>query len=116
MIKRLPRYAETRFAEFCAEAGVLCHHAEEDESGWDYLIEFPAQRSFTPADTHPPPTTAFVQVKSTSTNKLSCFVKLSTARRAALDTEPWFVVLMRKTIQDESPRIFAVDVWEDIIR
>jgi len=61
-IKRLARFAETSFASLCAAAGALCHQSQEDENGWDYLVEFPADNLVGPADTHPPVKRAFVQV------------------------------------------------------
>jgi hypothetical protein len=36
------------------KAGALCHKVEEDESGWDFLIEFPAKPFAGPADMQPP--------------------------------------------------------------
>lgn len=50
MIKRLPRYAELKLQSLCAEAGALCHGVDEDESGWDCLIEFPEKDFPGPAD------------------------------------------------------------------
>lgn len=94
MIKRLPRFAETKFAVMCAEFGALCHKSEEDENGWDYLVEFPLEVSGAPADAVRTIPHAFIQVKSTVTNRTSCRVKLSNALKAAESTQPWFVLLM----------------------
>ena len=60
MIKRLPRYAETELQRLCAKAGALCHAVDEDESGWDRLIEFPEKEFPGPADTRPPRAVAYV--------------------------------------------------------
>jgi hypothetical protein len=78
-IQRLARYAETRFANLCAHSGALCHESQEDENGWDYLVEFPDDAATGPADTHQPGKQAFVQVKSTRNGRLSCSLKLSNA-------------------------------------
>jgi hypothetical protein len=116
MIKRVPRFAELRFAELCAGEGALCHHSEEDEGGWDYFVEFPAQPLAAPADTHPARKSAFVQVKSTRQHRLTCRLKLSNALRAAQEQRPWFVVLIIADAKNKPPRVYAVHVWEDLIR
>ena len=63
--------------------GGRCTKTDEDEGGWDFLVEFPQPPLPPPADTHPAPRTAFVQVKSTETDKLTFRVKLSNAHNAA---------------------------------
>jgi len=112
-IKRLARFAETSFANLCADAGVLCNESQEDENGWDYLAEFPPDAAVGPADTHPPAKRAFVQIKSTRNNRPSCAVKLSNALKAAQSRDPWFVVLMTET--RAKPKIYAVHIWGDLI-
>jgi hypothetical protein len=116
MIRRVPRFAETKFANLCAVAGALCHPVGEDESGWDFHIEFPQPPLAGPSDTHPPPKNAFVQVKSARKHQLACRVKLSNALRAARSPQPWFVVLMTANAKSESARFYAVHVWEPLIR
>jgi hypothetical protein len=116
MIRRVPRFAETKFENLCAIAGALCHQAEEDESGWDYFVEFPAQHPPGPADTHPPPKSAFVQVKSVRQYRLTRRVKLSNALRAAQSPHPWFVVLVIANARNEPARLYGVHVWKDLIR
>lgn len=69
-ITRLARFAETNFATLCAAAGALCHESQEDENGWDCLVEFPVAGATGPA---------FVQVKSSRNSRPSCSVKLSNA-------------------------------------
>src|SRR5713101_5513625 len=109
-IKRLARFAETSFASLCAEAGALCNESQEDENGWDCLVEFPADLAIGPADTHPPAERAFVQVKSTRMNRPGCSIKLSNALKAAQSRDPWFVVLTVET--GAKPKICAVHIWE----
>jgi hypothetical protein len=112
-IKRLARFAETNFANLCAASGVLCNESQEDENGWDCLVEFPADKSDRHADTHPPAKCAFVQVKSTRTTRPSCPMKLSNALKAAQSRDPWFVVLMVAT--GAKSKIYAVHIWEPLI-
>jgi hypothetical protein len=114
MIKRIPRYAETKFSNLCAIHGALCHHSEEDENGWDYLVEFPQHPGPTPADTRPAPSTAYVQVKSTSKKQLTCRVKLSNALRAAQSLQPWFIVLIAVDARQRTA-VYGVHVWRGLI-
>jgi hypothetical protein len=116
MIRRLPQWAEREFARLCAVEGVVCNHAEEDESGWDFHVEFPQQPIAAPADMHPARKTAYVQVKSTRRrDALVCPVKLSNALRAAQSLQPWFVVLVVADAGNEATSIYAVHVWEALI-
>jgi hypothetical protein len=116
MIKRLPRFAELRLATLCAESGALCHKVEEDESGWDRLIEFPRPDAAGPADTHPPRKRAYAQVKSARNQRLSCRVKLSNALGAAQSPEPWFILLVTARAGKGPVKIYAVHVWDGIMR
>jgi hypothetical protein len=113
MIERLPRYAEIELQRLCAKAGALCHSVDEDESGWDRLIEFREKEFSGPPDTRPPRAVAYVQVKSVEKG-LTCRVKLTNALRAAQSPQPWFIVLV--TGETQPPRVYAVHVWEELIR
>lgn len=94
MIKRLPRYAELTFARACALAGAVAQSPDEDQYGWDYLVEFADRPRPGHADLHPPAPKAFAQVKSTEKAHRSCRIKLSNALRAARSNDPWFIILM----------------------
>ena len=108
-VKRLARYAETSFASLCALGGALCHESQEDENGWDYLVELPEDERSGPADTAPPGKQAFVQVKSTLNPRLSCSIKLSNALKAARSPDPWFVILMVDGAP--GPKTYAIHIW-----
>lgn len=115
MAERLPKYAERLFALFCSEAGALAHKAEEDENGWDYLVEFPKPPHPGPADTHPPAPTAYVQIKSTKTGKRSCRIKLSNALKAAQSRQPWYIVLLRFDKNGKLVNTYAVHFWDQLM-
>jgi hypothetical protein len=116
MIKRLPRFAELRLQSICAEVGALCQEVDEDESGWDFLIEFEHETHPGPADTHPAKKKAFVQVKSAERHRLTDRVTLSNALRAAQSRQPWFIVLMvRSETEGEAVKVYATHVWEQLI-
>ena len=117
MIRRLPQWAERYFGTLCAAEGVVCNKAEEDESGWDFHVEFPQQPLAGPPDMHPARITAYVQVKSARRRDgLVCRVKLSNALRAAQSPKPWFVVLVVADAGNEPTSIYALHVWEALIR
>lgn len=116
MIKRLPRNAELKLQSLCAEGDALCHRVDEDESGWDFLVELPAKTYSGPADMGPPRTSAYVQVKSAERERLTCRVTLSNALRAAKSSQPWFMVLVAQTADGQSTRLYAVHFWEGLIR
>jgi hypothetical protein len=118
MTRRTPKWAERLFATKCSAADALCHKAEEDERGWDYLVEFPARPlpPPAPADTHPLPKNAYVQVKSNETGRLFFRVKLSNALNAARWPSPWFYVLIVRGSGNRPNKIYAIHVWEELIR
>jgi len=116
MIKRLARFAELQLPTLCAEVGALCHQVEEDESGWDFLVEFPPKAYAGPADTHPARKCAYVQVKSAQRQRLSCRLKLSNALLAAQSPHPWFVVLGVARTRNKPLKLYAVHVWEELMR
>ena len=116
MIKRFPQFVEREFTSLCAVEGALCNKAQEDEGGWDFFVEFPIQPLAAPADTHPPRKTAFVQVKSARKHQLTCRVKLSNMLLAAQSPYPWFLVFMTDDTGHRSTRIYAVHIWDQLIR
>lgn len=79
---RLPKYAETTFERACSSADAYAHPPEEDRNGWDYMVEFADRKHPGPPDLHPPGSKAFVQIKSSSGQRLTCRVKSSNALKA----------------------------------
>ena len=115
MIGRLPRFAELKLQSLCAEANALSHKTEEDERGWDFLVELPAKPFDGPPDMRPSSPDVYVQVKSTRNNRLACPIKLTNALLAAQSPHPWFVVLVRARPGGQT-KLYAVHVWEAIMR
>lgn len=114
---RLPRFSkqgEREFARICADAGIICQKVEEDESGWDYLIEFPTSDITGPgAEDQTGGVHAYVQVKSTTGKKLTTKVSVSNALRSVQHSSPWFIVLFTKT--DGEVRIYSRHVIGDLL-
>jgi hypothetical protein len=112
---RLPRYAEHSFARACSAADAVPHRPDEDQNGWDYLVEFDNKSRGGLADTHPPASKAFVQIKSSIGKRLSCTVKLSNALKSAQSRWPWFVVLYSAPRGSKGPAIYAKHIWQEAI-
>ena len=116
MTSRLPKYAERYFAGACSLAGALAQPPDEDERGWDFLVEFPKAKHPGHADTHPPPPSAYVQIKTARTGKRSARVKLSNALHAAQSRQPWFVVLLDFDKKGQLTHAYAVHIWDELMR
>ncbi|MEO9299315.1 hypothetical protein [Devosia alba] len=110
---RLPPFAERHFAAMVSEYDGLCHGVEEDESGWDYLVELPAREYDGAADSQPPRQRAFVQVKSIQGAKASVPITLSNLLKSAQDPNPWFIVLIKK--RQGTPVLYIKHFWKHLI-
>lgn len=110
---RLPAYAERFFATQVSDHDGVCHKAEEDVNGWDYVVELPNAPHPGPADSQPPHDRAFVQVKSVTGTKTSIKVRLSNLRKSAQDHNPWFIVLIKKV--DGKPVLYIRHFWKELI-
>ncbi|WP_404294196.1 YfbU family protein (plasmid) [Microvirga sp. RSM25] len=117
MPPKIPRVAEYQFAQMCAEFGATSNKSQEDETGWDYIVEFPPTEAVgLPADMRPASRSCLVQIKSTTTGQFSCRLKLSNALRFAKASLPCFVVLFRfDKAGKEPPRVYAAHFWEELI-
>lgn len=112
---RLPDYAEHSFARACSAGDAIPHSPKKDENGWDYMVEFDGKAIEGHADTRPPASKAFVQIKSTSKNQLACSIKLSNALKAAQSGLPWFIVLYVAPKGSRKLAVYAKHVWQNEI-
>lgn len=113
---RTPRLAETLFEAACQAAGLTANRSQDDQFGWDFLLQFPAERRGGPADLDAPGATCLVQVKSTRSGRLSIRLKLSNALRFAKEPIPCFLVLLDFQAGATSPSAAYVrHVWTDEI-
>jgi hypothetical protein len=110
---RLPPFAERHFAAQISEYDGLCHRVEEDESGWDFVVELPVREYDGPAESQPPRSRAFVQVKSIRGSTTSVSVTLSNLLKSAQDPNPWFLVLIKK--HRGKPILYIRHFWKDLI-
>lgn len=93
MIKRdLGREGEDAFSGWCNNAGISCNPSTNDKYGWDFIVEFPTDRTEgIPIDSLPPPIECKVQVKSTEGNRKGEQVKVSALYRLVKYGNPAFV-------------------------
>ena len=91
----------------------LCHRVDEDEGGWDYVVELPHREYDGPAESQPPRQRAFVQVKSVEGASTSVPITLSNLLKSAQDPTPWFIVLIKK--RHGEPVLYIKHFWKDLI-
>jgi hypothetical protein len=116
MIRNIGRQGEQLFSLLCAQAGVTCNPSQQDDNGWDHLIEFPAVAFARKAiDLQPVQKTAFVQIKTTGQGRPETRIKLSNALRMAKSPQPFFLVLVALDGNGGVPKIYAVHIWESLI-
>lgn len=87
--------AETRIRTLAAKNSLTCNKAQEDEKGWDFLLEFPPgacgdAHIGAPLDQGPSPPKCLVQAKGTTTDTQYKSVKLSNWRSLVRSPLPAF--------------------------
>ncbi|WP_323799904.1 hypothetical protein [Parasphingorhabdus sp.] len=115
-IERLGPWAEKSFSTLCSEFGVIANKSEEDETGWDFLLEFPQATIIDlPPDLQKIELSARAQIKSRERGKLVARLKLSNAHRFAASPEPCFVILAAATDGGHPVQYYAKHFWKDEI-
>lgn len=105
---QLGELAEAEFKRWTAQAGLVANKAQQDRTGWDFLVEIPDIETTLPADVHGPWQTAKVQVKGVHSHVERKSVKLDNWAHAVRDLTPFFFVVV--VIDDsvhESPQVTA---------
>ena len=107
MSQRLGRAAEDEFKLQCSTVGITCNPSQEDDHGWDFIVEIPASASAeTPYDQAPATKAALVQVKCTGGARRRGSMKVSNALELAKRVEPCLLVLYHEAVPGDR-RIFA---------
>lgn len=108
------RRGEKLFSTLCSDAEVTCNKSDEDDYGWDFLIQFPARsRPLVAIDQQPGPVAALVQVKTTEGDGRSASISLANALRYAESPLPIFIILI--VLGENGPQYFAKHVWTPMI-
>lgn len=113
---RQPRYsklAELEFEHFCGQIDAVCNRVSDDQTGWDFIVEFrPDDDPEVPPDLRPAPRRAFVQIKHSTSESNVCELKLSNALRYAEDEQPWFVIFFSYDEGSSKPgNVYVKHIW-----
>jgi hypothetical protein len=93
--ERLGHAGESQFTHLCDLANLTCNKSHRDETGWDFIVEFPmtAPRQSLTLDQRAPEV-CHVQLKTTAvTGRGRVSVKLSAVERLAKDVRPALIVV-----------------------
>jgi hypothetical protein len=108
---------EDTLALLCSAEDVVANRVEDDQRGWDFLLQWPLPPSDLSPDLRPTPLSCFVQVKSRNRPVKSWKLKLSNALRYAQENQPYFIVLMIFTPGQLSPtKIYVQHFWTEQMR
>lgn len=109
--RKLGRLGEKEFGRLCTLQGASCNKSEEDDHGWDYIVEVePEENSALPADLRKRITRALVQVKSTRSKGQKAKVSLSNALKAIKTDLPCFLALMMFD-ENELKEVRLIHFW-----
>lgn len=88
------RLGETTFRFWCDQAGLISNQSVVDATGWDFLVEFPAEQELllTPSKIHTPSHTCKVQVKATNGRDKKVRITLSNLKRLVTEPLPTFLI------------------------
>jgi hypothetical protein len=88
------RSGEKRFSTLCSDEGITCNPAQEDDHGWDHVVQFPHKPVVgVPADLQRALPPVFVQTKTQSSEHPKVRMKLTNALALARSPNPCFVVI-----------------------
>jgi hypothetical protein len=111
---------ESIFEQWTNQVGIVPNKVQQDETGWDFFIEFPQERAVQPLtlplDKAVPPLGCLVQVKSTDKRKGCWAVKLSNWWRLVNNPVPAFFLVLEFDAQPNPQRAFLVYIHEQYMR
>lgn len=108
---------ESQLVSWCAQRGISANKAHPDRTGWDFLVEYPADADDTVAlDKQPAPIQCLVQVKATDGTSGRCNVKLTNWWRLVKTPLPAFFLVFEFDGHDTCQRAYCIHVWERQIK
>lgn len=121
LIRSLPDWAETQIQDRCDRLGIYRQRPTQDRTGWDFILEIPAEPSdLLPADKQPDEQSAKLQIKSKRTGKAGASINLLNARRFAHDSLPCFIIQFVATGGGDPVAVyvrhFSFDLIEETLR
>ena len=97
------KMGEKIFSYWCSTAGLVVNKATEDETGWDFHVEFPftSNPDFPlPLDMQKSPIECKIQVKATNTQNKSVQITLSVLHRLVKSPLPAFIAFIRHYLKN----------------
>lgn len=116
MSRFLGRSGEKAFSFLCSRKGVTCNQPQEDDHGWDHVVEFPhLPAPQISADLQPMVPAVFVQTKSHESDGLEVRMKLSNAMKLIRSPNPCFVLLANIPAGGSVVTWHAVHFWSGLM-
>jgi hypothetical protein len=118
--RNLGGMGEHKFGHWCAEVGLTSNPSQEDNKGWDYIVEFPfVSDDSISADMQTSPIKCQIQVKATDEidrKKVSVKnITLSNLRHLATAHIPTFILFIEYKGQTEPCQAFLVHIDKVLI-
>lgn len=109
------RRGEKAFSLLCSRHAVTCNKADEDDLGWDYVLQFPPPSMLhLPIDQRSSGVAALVQIKATQVDARHWSISLKNALALIRSPLPAFIVCVE--IDADGRETFrAIHLWRDDI-
>ncbi|WP_152681880.1 hypothetical protein [Chromobacterium subtsugae] len=105
---------ESRFAEICADAGLICNDSKRDRAGWDFVVDFPIQsQANLSMDHRRAPISCLIQVKTIKDKNNRFSIRLNMAERLAKDNRPCFVYVFKVNEMLEFSGFYLIHILND---
>ncbi|MFV7760574.1 DUF4365 domain-containing protein [Shewanella algae] len=110
---QIGKIGEKTFETWCAQAGLISNQSLDDQTGWDFYVEFQNKKLVEAHDQAPQ---CKVQVKTTSTDKDYVQVTLSNLQRLATDHLPAFFIFIRLNELGDVIQGYIVHVGKELMK
>lgn len=115
-MRRIGRMGERFFGIWCDSVNLTANGSEVDETGWDFVVEFPNDSNDRlPRDMMPAPIECKVQVKSTDHRRRGESITLSNLERLVKAKLPAFFCFIEFEGTNEPQAAYLVHVGKEII-
>lgn len=115
-MRKIGRMGERFFGIWCDSVNLTANGSEVDETGWDFVVEFPSSSNVgLPRDMMPTPIECKVQVKSTDHRRKGESITLSNLERLVKAKLPAFFCFIEFDGENEPQAAYLVHVGKEII-
>lgn len=120
-ITKLGKLGEFAFSTWATQADFVVNPSEQDEAGWDFIVELAPGDAASDVPSIPAHHETFsfrgrVQVKATDSTAGFVDIKLSNWLRMVDDPQPTYFAILEFDGKDAPQRAYIVHVGEDLIR